>query len=220
MGPLKCKFSACVIGLSRLCWYVADKYLRDLKSTSGSDLPPRVLNGILALAEFLVSEARILESGTEAAKKEAKEQIPVDRVKDAPTFARELRWRVKQAMGYQSDDEGSGSRSRGSTAVAGMKRRRVDDQDDGPQFRNFRPKSWDSVITSAAEDSQRVVKAPRPSEDDGEWTKEYTTDDINNEGGEATVSSRREVVIKVRRTAQGLERQRIERIIEDWRWDS
>jgi F-box/leucine-rich repeat protein 10/11 len=205
--------------LYRLCWYVADKYLRDFKTTSGSDLPPRVLNGILALAEFLVSEARTLESGTEGAKKEAKEQIPVDRVKDAPAFARELRWRVKQAMGDHSDDETSGN-SRGTTTPAGTKRRRVDDQDDGPQFRNFRPKSWDSVITAAAEDSQRTTKAPKPAEDDVEWTKAFTLNDMKDEGEEATVSSRREVVIKLRRTAQGLERQRIERTVEGWRWDS
>jgi F-box/leucine-rich repeat protein 10/11 len=192
-----------------------------LKTGSGSDLPPRVLNGILALAEFLVSEARILESGTEAAKREAREQIPVDRVKDAPAFMRELRWRVKQAMGYHSDDEGSGIRSRGTTTLAGTKRRRVDDQEDGPQFRNFRPKSWDSVVTAAAEDSQRVTKALRPTEDDAEWTKAFSSDDVKEveEGEEATVSSRKEVVIKVRRTAQGLERQRIERIVEEWKWD-
>jgi F-box/leucine-rich repeat protein 10/11 len=177
------------------------------------------LNGILALAEFLVSEVRILESGTEAAKKEAKEQIPVDRVKDAPAFARELRWRVKQAMGYPSDDEGSGSKSK-STTLAGTKRRRVDDQD-VPQFRNFRPKTWDSIITTAAEDNQRVLKAPKPTEDDVEWAKPFVLDDMKlDEGEEATISSQREIVIKVRRTAQGLERQRIERTVEEWRWDS
>lgn len=203
----------------RLSWYVADKCLRDLK-TSGSDMPARVLDGILALAEFLVSEARILESGTEAAKKEAKEQIPVDRVKDASAFARELRWRVKQAMGYHSDDESSSSRSKGTTTLAGTKRRRMDDQEDASRFRNFRPKSWDSVVTSVAEDSQSVVKASKPTEDDAEWTHAFTLDDMKNEGEEATVNSRKEIVIKVRRTAQGLERHRIERIVEEWKWDS
>jgi len=188
---------------------------------TGSDLPPRVLNGVLALAEFLVSEARTIESGTEAAKKEAREQIPADRVKDAPAWARELRWRVKQAMGYNSDDEGSGSKSKGSAALAGAKRRRMDDQEDAPQFRNFRPKSWDSITTAAAEDSQRVMKALKPVEDDAEWMKPFILDDMKlDEGEEATVSSRKEVVIKVRRTAQGLERQRIDRTVEEWRWDS
>jgi F-box/leucine-rich repeat protein 10/11 len=106
-------------------------------------------------------------------------------VKDAPAFARELRWRVKQAMGDHSDDEGSGNRSRGTTILAGTKRRRVDDQEDAPQFRNFRPKSWDSVITAAAEDNQRVMKAPRPTEDDAEWTKAFTLDDMKDEGEDA-----------------------------------
>jgi len=116
-------------------------------------------------------------------------------------------------MGYHSDDEGSGSsKSRGTATLA--------DQDDTPQFRNFRPKSWDAAITAAAEDSHRTMKAPKPTEDDTEWTKAFTSDDMKEEGEEGTVSSRREVVIKVRRTAQGLERQRIERIIEEWRWDS
>lgn len=168
-----------------------------------------------------MSEARILESGTEAAKKEAKEQIPVDRVKDAPAFARELRWRVKLVIGYLSDDEGSGSKLRGTTTLAGTKRRRVEDREDAPQFRNFRPKTWDSIITTAAEDSQRVIKVPKPADDDVEWTKPFILDDMKvDEGEEATVSGQREVVIKVRRTAQGLERQRIERTVEEWRWDS
>lgn len=141
-------------------------------------------------------------------------------MKDAPALARELRWRVKQAMGYNSDDEGSGSKPKGSAAL-GTKRRRVDDQEDAPQFRNFRPKSWDSITTAAAEDNQRVMKALKPAEDDAEWTKPFILDDMKlDEGEEAMVSSRKEVVIKVRRTAQGLERQRIERTVEEWRWDS
>jgi len=206
----------------RLCWYVADKYLRDFKSSSNLSLSSRVLNGILALAEFLVSEARILESGSEQAKKEAKEQIPSDRIKDAPASARELRWRVNQALGYHSDDEGS-SKTKG-TVLAGTKRKRVDDPEELPHFRNFKPKVWDAVTTTAVEESQRVAKALQPREgSDDEWTRAYTVDDavpVLEDGEEANVSSRREVVMKVRRTPKGLERQRIERIVEEWRWDS
>lgn len=200
---------------------MADKYLRDFKAPLGLDLPTRVLSGILALAEFLVSEARIMESGSEPARKEAKEQIPVDRIKDAPAAARELRWRVKQTLGYHSDDEGVSKPK--NTILAGTKRRRVDDQEDAPHFRNFKPKPWDSVTTTTAEESQHVLKAPKPKEDDDDWTRSYVIDgDLEMddvEGEEAQVNSRREVVIKVRRTAKGLERQRIERTVEDWRWE-
>jgi len=195
---------------------VADKYLRDFKAPSGLDLPARIVNGVLALAEFLVSEARILESGSEPAKKEAKEQIPVDRIKDAPAAARELRWRVKQALGYHSDDDEGVSKPK-SIIVAGTKRRRVDDQEDVPHFRNFKPKPWDSVMTTTAEESQHAMKAPKPKGDD-EWIGGDLQMD-GEEGEEAQVNSRREVVIKVRRTAQGVERQRIERTVEDWRWE-
>jgi len=41
---------------------------------------------------------------------------------------------------------------------------------------------------------------------------------VKDEEDEATVESCQEVVIKVRRTTKGLERQRIERTIEDWTW--
>ncbi len=101
------------------------------KAPAGVSFSPRVLEGILTLAEFLVGEARILESGSDQAKKETKEQVPVDRVKDAPAVARELRWRVKQALGYSSDDEGSGRRS-----GAGSKRRRIEDEEEPSVFRN------------------------------------------------------------------------------------
>lgn len=209
--------------LGRLCWYVADKYLRDLKSSSSLSLSSRVLNGVVALSEFLVSEARILESGSEQAKKEAKEHIPSDRIKDAPAFARELRWRARHALGYQSDDEGSSSRNKSTTIVAGTKRRRVDDPEELPHFRNFKPKVWDAITTTVAEESQRVTKALRPTEgSSNEWTLGYAVDDVApsmEDGEEANVSSRREVVVKVRRSAKGVERQRIERTVEEWRWD-
>ncbi|KAF9532383.1 jumonji superfamily protein [Crepidotus variabilis] len=213
---------------SKLCWYVCDKYLRDLKSAAGVSLPTRVLNGIVALSEFLVSEARILETGSDQAKKETKEQIPSDRIKDAPAVARELRWRAKQALGCQSDDEGAVRpiQRAGSLSLAGTKRRRLDDREETPShFRNFKPKLWDAIVTSQPEESQRVSKTPRPHEGD-EWTKAYTGSDdaaqlsIDEEMEEANVSSRKEVVVKVRRTAKGLERHRIERTVEEWRWDS
>ena len=46
-----------------------------------------------------------MERGNDHAKREAREQVPNDRVKDAPALARELRWRVRLARGESSDDE-------------------------------------------------------------------------------------------------------------------
>ncbi|KAF8964078.1 JmjC domain-containing histone demethylation protein 1 [Flammula alnicola] len=211
---------------TKLCWYVGDKYLRDIKSASGVSFSPRVLNGILTLSEFLVSEARILENGTDQAKKEAKEHIPTDRVKDAPAMARELRWRVKQALGYPSDDEGPvGTRkSKDTTAapIAGSKRRRLDDQEETPHFRNFKPKPWDAVVMTKDEEQSFTSKMPKPEAKEGEdWTKPWlavSDSSTSVEGAETSVKSRREVVVKVRRTATGVERQRIERTVEDWTW--
>jgi F-box and leucine-rich repeat protein 10/11 len=208
----------------RLCWYVGDKYLRDLKSTSGTSLPPRVLSGILSLADFLVSEARILETGAEQVKKEVREQIPADRIKDAPAAARELRWRAKLALGYSSDDEGAaGTRKakKSATPPIGInKRKRVEDHDEIAHFRNFKPKPWDAVVAVKKEANQtRVSKAARPSDGD-EWTSRWVSEvEVKDEEEEeATVESCQEVVVKVRRTVKGLERQRIERTIEEWTW--
>ncbi|EEB97929.1 hypothetical protein MPER_02654 [Moniliophthora perniciosa FA553] len=109
-----------------------------------------------ALADFLVSEARILERGSEHHKKEIKEQVPYDRVKDAPAVARELRWRVRHALGSTSDDE-SNSRDRNgngnSTGVARngkRKRARSDSASETPpltlRFKNFKPETWDNIL--------------------------------------------------------------------------
>jgi F-box/leucine-rich repeat protein 10/11 len=194
--------------------------LRDLKLTSGASLPPRILSGILSLADFLVSEARILETGTEQAKKEVREQIPADRIKDAPAAARELRWRAKLALGYSSDDEGTRKAKQSVTPPIGFKRKRVEDHDEIAHFRNFKPKPWDAVVAVKKEANQtRVSKAARPGDGD-EWTSRWVTEAEveEEEEEEATVESCREVVVRVRRTAKGLERQRIERTIEDWTW--
>lgn len=194
--------------------------MRDLKLTSGASLPPRILSGILSLADFLVSEARILETGTEQAKKEVREQIPADRIKDAPAAARELRWRAKLALGYSSDDEGTRKAKQSVTPPIGFKRKRVEDHDEIAHFRNFKPKPWDAVVAVKKEANQtRVSKAARPGDGD-EWTSRWVTEAEveEEEEEEATVESCREVVVRVRRTAKGLERQRIERTIEDWTW--
>lgn len=204
----------------RLCWYVGDKFLRDLKGSTSTEHTSRVLKSILALAEFLVSEARILENGSEQAKKEVKEQIPSDRVKDAPAMARELRWRVKHATGYLSDDDSSTTNHR--AGPNGNKRKRMESttpENEAPvRFKNFQPKKWDGVKEEDAVNETNVLRGRPPIKD--EWVEEWTTmaSDLSVEGEEAEVKRRRETIVKVRKTSRGLERQRIERVVEEWTW--
>ncbi|KAJ6611783.1 hypothetical protein B0H10DRAFT_2165726 [Mycena sp. CBHHK59/15] len=193
---------------SKLCWYV---------SPAGASHPARVLASLLALAEFLVAEVRILERGTDQAKKEVKDQIPSDRVKDPAAVARELRWRVRLAAGNASDDEGGSMKANG----IGSKRKRIADDDGRPKFKNFKPRQWDSVLEKAEEGEARTLKAPKPSEDEGTWKErwvEWTSGSVDDEDAEVQVRSRTETIIRIRRTGEGLERQRVERVVELWQW--
>ncbi|CCM00150.1 uncharacterized protein FIBRA_02177 [Fibroporia radiculosa] len=212
----------------RLCWYAGEKYLRDLKAKE--EFAPRVLDSVEALAEFLVSEARTMERGTEQAKKEAKEQVPGDRVKDAPALARELRWRARLAAGYPSDDEGRNKRKKnGATESANgiSKRKRsladADEDSTGP-FRNFRRRLWERVSEIPSEKESRVLKLPRPNDAGGDWKDQWVLwkEEMDSaEGGdEVFVDRRRDVIVKVRRTEKGVERQRVERVLEDWIWNA
>lgn len=185
---------------------MGDSYLRDLKAKE--ELSPRVLESILSLADFLVNESRIIERGSEAAKREGKENVPGEKVKDAPAVARELRWRVKHALGYTSDKEDGhthdgqcGGEIRTPAAV----------------FKNFIPKKWDRVIDEDAKEEVTKVRALRPDSLD-EWVTTWTTGWQDDETGEAEVLKRRKVIFRVRKTANGIERQRIERTTEDWSW--
>jgi F-box/leucine-rich repeat protein 10/11 len=205
--------------LFRLCWYVGDKYLRDLKSKE--EFPPRVLESLQALSRFLVSEARAMERGTEAAKREAKENVPSDRVKDAPAMARELRWRVRLAAGAMSDDEDSG-RPIQKNMVNGHKRKRSPGgASAGVQFRNFQPKGWDVVNELPRESGERIVNVHPPDTTD-RWEQDWTDWKEEFEDGDAreqaAVEKSRDVIIKVRKTDSGVERQRIERVMEKWVW--
>ncbi|KAJ7849096.1 jumonji superfamily protein [Mycena olivaceomarginata] len=202
---------------SKLCWYVGDKYLRDLKGPAGVLYPARVLTSLLALADFLVSEVRILERGSDQAKKEVKEQIPADRVKDPAAVARELRWRVRVAAGNASDDEGATVKTNG----AGVKRKRTAEvEDERPRFKNFKPRRWDNVVEKSDEEETRVVKAHKPVEDDEAWKErwvEWTTNGVDD-AADVQVKSRTETIVRIRRTGEGLERQRVERVVESWEW--
>jgi hypothetical protein len=137
---------------------------------------------MLTLANFLVSEVRNIESNSSSAAagtgtkkgvsgstaRESKEAIPSDKIRDAPALARELRWRVRLALGGDSGDEGSKSHPKqaASSKIAtsssqGVKRKRPspagddsetvngDAQGSGPpqqmqKFRHFKPRAWDA----------------------------------------------------------------------------
>ena len=214
--------------MRRLCWYVGEKYLRDLKAKE--EFSPRVLESVEALADFLVSEARAMEHGTDHAKREAREQVPGDRVKDAPALARELRWRVKHAAGYSSEDEGRGGRKLGKTPSfgepttngVGHKRKRSDGGEDrGGMFKNFtKRRVWEAVVEMPPDEEIMWIRARRPAEGEdwkarwGDWKELVSTED----GEWVVVESRKDVIVKVRKTEKGIERQRVERILEDWVW--
>ncbi|KAF6742344.1 JmjC domain-containing histone demethylation protein 1 [Ephemerocybe angulata] len=200
---------------SRLSWYVADKYLKDFRNHA--DLPHRVVEGILALANFLVSEVRILENGNEQSKKEGK---------DAPAVARELRWRARLAVGYSSEGEDEGSKQDRSRPN-GVKRKRSDSE--APMvsslFKNFRPKKWDGSIQRTENSETTIAKpnGPKPSGDSDEWTSAWlddgNSDEMDVEGSGVQLTRRRELYTKVRKTEKGVERQKIERTVENWDWD-
>ncbi|TFK55342.1 Clavaminate synthase-like protein [Heliocybe sulcata] len=193
---------------AKLCWYAGEKYLRDLKAKE--EFSPRVLESIGALADFLVSESRTMERGTDQAKREAKDQVPGDRVKDAPAMARELRWRVQQVQGHLSDDE--------DAAGSGVKRKR---SEGGAMFKHFKPRTWDKILEKPEENVQKVVKGHKPPEEDTwdmDWIDRLDESAMEGDGDELELRRRRDVVIKFRRTGKGLERQRIERLVERWEW--
>jgi hypothetical protein len=208
---------------TRLCWYVGEKYLRDLKAKE--EFSPRVLDSIQALSEYLVSEVRVMERGTENAKREAREHVPTERVKDPAAVARELRWRVRIAAGHGSDDEGTGAQvaTTNGLGVNGNKRKRLDSEngEDKPNFKNFKPRVWESVKENVTESETRELKGRRP-ENGEEWKEHWIEwkDEVEDEGEPVDVNSRQHVVVKVRRTVNGVERQRVERVVEEWTWKS
>ncbi|EKM55800.1 uncharacterized protein PHACADRAFT_209325 [Phanerochaete carnosa HHB-10118-sp] len=213
----------------KLCWYAAERYLRDLKAKE--DFSPRVLESIETLADFLVAEARTMERGAESAKKIAKDEVPGDRIKDAPAVARELRWRVRLANGYASDEDSKSRRKLANGAANGSgsngaskKRKRTEEEHDieeaPPTFLHFKPRKWDNIVAYPSEKERKTVNAKRPEADDEGWTDMWTPpNDVNRTiEGEAIVDRRKDVVVKVRHTAKGMERQRVERILEEWVW--
>ena len=194
----------------------------ELKSSSQVSFPPRVMSSILALAEFLVSEARLIEKGSEHSRKEARDQIPSERIKDAPAMARELLWRVRFIVhGSASDEEGV----KDTSNFKGGKRKRSTESpgiDDNTNFKNFKPKKWDSSTEKMLGKEMRSIRLPKPEEDEEwkeKWSEWRTLEDEDGETPVAQVTQFRDVLVRVRKTSRGIERQRIERTVEELVWD-
>ncbi|THH09560.1 hypothetical protein EW145_g1926 [Phellinidium pouzarii] len=252
---------------TKLCWYAADASLRALKAHE--DFTPRVLASLMALARFLVSEVRLME-GSEHAKsaprsggrrKEAKDNVPTDRIKDAPALARELRWRVRLAARGASDAEDDedgdvparnvvGSKRKRSVAASNAGAKKGEGEEAEERVRNFVPKRWGAYAVRGGELAHvrrrvRADRRPPPEGESGEeavwmqgWMEwdgavirsgEETKDEdpdaqmdvdsvVKDDSEEAEVERKHEVMVRVRRTARGLERQRVERTIELWEW--
>lgn len=217
----------CQPDVDRLCWYVGETYLRDLRAKE--DFPPRILESIEVLSDFLVSEVRTMERGPEPMRREVRDQVPNDKVKDAPAVARELRWRIRLAQGYTSDEDHSGHvRARDlMTKDVGRKRKRdpefLPTSRVDPRFRNFQPKVWEALAEEQEEGVRHLTL--QPAQDIGtlaegwtDWKEEPLTSEMVN-GDKVEVGRRRQVIVKTRRTFHGFERQRVERIVETWSWD-
>ena len=148
-----------------------------------------MLESVETLAEFLVAEVRTMEHGSDSAKREAKEQVPSDRVKDAPALARELRWRVRLANGYASDEDSkhrrkgtvatsSSSPHAGHTPATAKKRKRgegdpeLDPNGSHGTFLHFKPRAWDAMVAYPAEKERREVQSRKPNFEESDWAKE------------------------------------------------
>ncbi|KAF9510800.1 hypothetical protein BS47DRAFT_1299804 [Hydnum rufescens UP504] len=174
--------------LSTLCWYTAEKALKDLKAKE--EVPTRVLNGLDALATFLIREVRIMERATSSdpARKDSKDQLPAV-IKDPAALARELRWRVRVAAGGESGDERETPFSRAGSSINGTapvkrtsltpvalstttgkrKRPNTDEVVRDARFKGFTPRPWDAVELRPIEADQResVAIPARPVMADG-----------------------------------------------------
>jgi hypothetical protein len=192
-----------------------------------------VLDSIEALSDFLVSEVRAMERGAESCRRDVRDQVPNDKVKDAPAVARELRWRARLAEGYSSDGDRCDRAGAGEEHAAkhiGRKRGRegvhspigLASQGDS-RFRNFQPKAWEALEEEHEEEVRHLTMQPVQDIGSfaGSWTdwKEEPTSAQPVNGDRVEVGRRRHVIVKMRRTDSGFERQRVERVVETWSWD-
>ncbi|CAE6433383.1 unnamed protein product [Rhizoctonia solani] len=223
---------------TKICWYAADKYVRDLKAKE--DISPRILEGLGSLATFLVSEARMIERGGKEKEKEGKDQVPGDRVREPSALARELRWRVRNARGLDSDGEGSGAPVAPPTTNGvgtGSKRKRTEETSPAPKvepqieakieeeksespvvFKHFVPRKWtevrrDSAVTTCFVDPSSIHE-------------EEAMDKLVQEGtaGAAELQTKVDTIVKTRRHKDKdgktvAERQTITRTLDIYTWD-
>ncbi len=183
-----------------------------------------------ALVHFLIAEVRVMERGSDSGKREVKEQIPSDKVKDAPALARELRWRLRLVINGTSDDE-TEVKKRGkllpSSGATNLKRKRsndtvaVDIRDLKPEYKNFVPKTWQGCQKQAGQVERWNSHAVEPQETDSQWAErwmDWEADRGGDDSDEVHIERKSEVIVKVRRTPTGIERQRVERLNEIWDW--
>ena len=181
------------------------------------------------LSEFLVSEVRAMERGPDSLKRDVRDQVPNDKVKDAPTVARELRWRVRLAQGYTSDGDQSGRFKPREPMAKEVGRKRKRDPESSQavlgdsKFRNFQPKIWEAMAEEQEEGVRHLTVQPTQDitslvESWSDWKEEPIRPQTVN-GDKVEVGRRRQVIIKTRRTVHGFERQRVERVVETWNWD-
>ena len=167
-----------------------------------------------------------MERGPDSLKRDVRDQVPIDKVKDAPAVARELRWRVQLAQGYTSDEDQSGRfRAREPMAKEVGRKRKKDAEfsQGGSKFRNFQPKIWEALAEEQEEGVRHLTVQPTQdisslAEGWTDWKEEPIRSQVVN-GDNVEVGRRRQVIIKTRRTVHGFERQRVERVVETWNWD-
>jgi hypothetical protein len=197
-----------------------------------------VLEGLAALASFLVSEARSIERGTG---KDVREQVPGDRVRDPGALARELRWRVRNARGLDSDGEGAPPTPVSGNGASSKRKRTEETMANVPSlmkagseertkpngatpelpvsFRNFVPRVWTEVRRDSAVTTYWV-------DPDSIQEEEATDAKLVSAGtmGAAELQTKIDTVIKTRRSKNEegrtvFERQTIMRTLDIYTWD-
>jgi len=165
-----------------------------------------------------MSEVHTLERGSDNAKRETKEQVPTDKVKDAAALAREFRWRLRLASGDTSDDEMT-------TGARPAKRKRPDREISvvsESKFRNFIPRRWDYIFDEPEQAEMETVQATRLIRED-EWERQWSQwprkELSEGDMTEAQVERKRSTLTRMRKTTAGFERERFERVSETWNWD-
>ncbi|KAG8892946.1 JmjC domain-containing histone demethylation protein 1, partial [Tulasnella sp. 403] len=222
----------------RMCWYVGEAYTRALRAKE--DIPPRVMSELRFLSDFLVSEARLIEgsgpSVPDSTRREAREMVPNDKVKDAPALAREFRWRLRLALDGDSGDEAgartkltnghsngfSVSRSKGSTpsvaaSTSANKRKRKSSVGARATSHDSLPSEPNGIFrnfTPRPWDSVKKTDVQVATRAAVQLPAQWET----KQEGSGDLETRTESVVKLRRlNGEVLEREVITRVRETWR---